>query len=374
MTSILTLNAGSSSIKYALFDRTGTKRLEHGLVERIGAQARLVDDDGAVPLGSIDHNTAVEAILDHLGDRDIQTVGHRIVHGGPNHRQATAVTDMLIAEMHGLVSLAPLHQPHNLHAIEAVRARFPAARQIACFDTAFHRTQPFVSDTYALPRRFYGEGIRRYGFHGLSFEHIASRMADIAPNLHAGRVIAAHLGNGVSICSMLGGRSIGSTMGFTALDGVPMGTRCGQIDPGVLLYLLDQGVTKDDLTRLLYEESGLLGLSGLSNDMRDLLASTMPEAQEAIDYYTFRIRHEIGARAADLGGIDALVFCGGIGENAPEIRARVVDPMGWLGLSLDPKANEKGSVDIGTGPVPVMVIPTDEEAVIARQSAEIVNS
>jgi acetate kinase len=274
-------------------------------------------------------------------------------------------------ELQALIPLAPLHQPHNLAAVDAATARFPKAVQVACFDTAFHRGHPFVNDTFALPRRFYAEGVRRYGFHGLSYDYISGCLARDHPALHAGRVVVAHLGNGASMCAIRGGRSIGSTMGFTALDGLPMGTRSGQIDPGVLLYLLDQGWDAAGLTRLLYHESGLRGLSGISGDMRDLLNSTAPEAAEAIDYYVFRIRRELGAMAAVLGGLDALVFCGGIGENAAPIREAVLEGMDWLGLSVDRKANGRNATDIGGGRVRVLVIPTDEEAVIAAQTARL---
>lgn len=369
MSALLTLNAGSSSIKFALFGADGAKRIRAGLVERIGGQARLSMEGKVSPLGAVDHDGAIEAILARLEDTGITAIGHRVVHGGPDHRAPQRITPALSAELEALVPLAPLHQPHNLAAIAAAGRRFPAAVQVACFDTAFHRTQPFVNDTFALPRRLYAEGVRRYGFHGLSYEFVSGRLAELAPDLHAGRVIVAHLGNGASMCALRGGRAVGSTMGFTALDGLPMGTRCGQIDPGVLLYLMERGWDSARITRLLYKESGLLGLSGLSHDMRDLLASPLPEAQEAIEYYVFRIRHEIGALTADLGGLDALVFTGGVGENAAPIRARVLDAMGWLGLATDAAANTAGRTRIGAGAVPVLVLPTDEEAVIARHTA-----
>jgi len=369
MSAILTLNAGSSSIKFGLYGADGGARLTGGQVERIGDGALLREGRYVQPLGAVGHDGAVSAILDHLSAREIVAVGHRVVHGGPDRHGPTVVDEAVLEELDALVPLAPLHQPHNLGAIRATHAEYPRAVQVACFDTAFHRGHPFVHDTFALPRRFYNEGIRRYGFHGLSYEYVAGELARIAPDLHAGRVIVAHLGNGASLCALRAGRSLSSTMGFTALDGLPMGTRSGQIDPGVLLYLLDKGEDAASLTHLLYHDSGLRGMSGLSGDMRDLLASPRPETTDAIDYYTARVRHEIGALAADLGGLDALVFCGGVGENAAEIRAQILGPMGWLGLALDAAANEAGETRIGAGSVPVLVIPTDEEAVIARHTA-----
>jgi acetate kinase len=372
MSALLTLNAGSSSIKFALFDAGGARRVADGQVERVGTpEARLLTGGEVRLLGAVDHAGALDAILASLPDGDIAAVGHRIVHGGVRHAGPAVLDAALREELQALVPLAPLHQPHNLAAVDAATARFPEAVQVACFDTAFHRGHPFVNDTFALPRRFYAEGVRRYGFHGLSYDYIAGRLARDHPALHAGRVVVAHLGNGASMCAIRGGRSIGSTMGFTALDGLPMGTRSGQIDPGVLLYLLDQGWDAAGLTRLLYHESGLKGLSGISGDMRDLLASTAPEAAEAIDYYVFRIRRELGAMAAVLGGIDGLVFCGGIGENAAPIRERVIDGMDWLGLAVDRRANGRNATDIGSGRVRVLVIPTDEEAVIAAQTARL---
>jgi acetate kinase len=372
MSGLLTLNAGSSSIRFALFDRGGARRVAEGQVERVGTGgARLLTGGEVRLLGAVDHAGALDAIMAALPEGEIAAVGHRIVHGGVRHEGPAVIDATLRAELQALIPLAPLHQPHNLAAVDAATARFPKAVPVACFDTAFHRGHPFVNDTFALPRRFYAEGVRRYGFHGLSYDYISGCLARDHPALHAGRVVVAHLGNGASMCAIRGGRSIGSTMGFTALDGLPMGTRSGQIDPGVLLYLLDQGWDAAGLTRLLYHESGLRGLSGISGDMRDLLNSTAPEAAEAIDYYVFRIRRELGAMAAVLGGLDALVFCGGIGENAAPIREAVLEGMDWLGLSVDRKANGRNATDIGGGRVRVLVIPTDEEAVIAAQTARL---
>jgi acetate kinase len=279
------------------------------------------------------------------------------------------LTPDLIAALAGLAPLAPLHQPHNLAGVHAALAAFPQALQVAAFDTAFHRGHPWVNDTFALPRRFYDAGVRRYGFHGLSYDYIAGKLAADHPDLAAGRVVVAHLGNGASLCALRAGRSVASTMGFTALDGLPMGTRVGQIDPGVVLYLMGQGMDGAALTRLFYHESGLLGLSGISHDMRTLLASPDPAAAEAVAYYCFRLAREIGAMAAALGGIDALVFTGGIGENAAPIRARALETLGFLGLALDPVANAANAPQIGAGAVPVLVIPTDEERIIARACA-----
>ena len=372
MSGLLTLNAGSSSIKFALFDADGATRRAEGQVERVGTpEARLLSGGEVRLLGAVDHAGALDAILAALPAGRITAVGHRIVHGGVRHAGPAVIDAGLQAELQALIPLAPLHQPHNLAAVDAAAARFPDAVQVACFDTAFHRSQPFVSDTFALPRRFYAEGIRRYGFHGLSYDHISGRLARDHPALHAGRVVVAHLGNGASLCAMRGGHSLGSTMGLTALDGLPMGTRSGQIDPGVLLYLLGQGWDAEGLTHLLYHDSGLRGLSGISGDMRDLLNSTAPEAAEAIDYFVYRIRREIGAMAAVLGGIDALVFSGGIGENAAPVREGVIDGMGWLGLSIDRKANAQNATEIGIGRIRILVIPTDEEAVIAAQTARL---
>jgi acetate kinase len=262
-----------------------------------------------------------------------------------------------------------LHQPHNLAGICAALAAFPDAVQVACFDTAFHRGHPWVNDTFALPRRFYDEGVRRYGFHGLSYDYITGKLAADHPEIARGRVIVAHLGNGASLCAIHQGRSVGSTMGFSALDGMPMGTRSGQLDPGVILHLLDRGMSAAEITTLLYKQSGLLGLSGLSHDMRTLQNSDMKTAAEAIDYYTFRLAREIGAMAAVLGGVDALVFTGGIGENSAGIRARGLANLAFLGLALDPAANAQNATRIDAGPVPILVLPTDEERIIARATA-----
>jgi acetate kinase len=371
MSAVLTLNAGSSSIKFGLYDGAAEPALlSAGQVENIGGDAALITGDARRALGAADHAAAVAAILSALepvleGTR-VAAVGHRIVHGGPRYSAPVHLDDETIAALEALIPLAPLHQPHNLAAVHAARAAFPGAAQIGCFDTAFHHGHPFVNDAFALPRRYYEEGVRRYGFHGLSYDYITGVLAQEHPQLAEGRVIVAHLGNGASMCAVRAGRSVGSTMGFSALDGLPMGTRCGQLDPGVMLYLMDRGMGAAEITDLLYRESGLKGLSGISHDMRTLLASDAPEAAQAIDYYVFRIRREIGAMAAVLGGVDALVFTGGIGENAAPIRARVLEGMEFLGLAPDAAANDAGARSIGAGPCTVLVIPTDEERVIAR--------
>lgn len=378
MSAILTLNAGSSSIKFGVYLQADEPELLRvGQVENLGPLARLELGTGqATEIGPADHAVALRAILSalepDLAGRRVVGVGHRIVHGGKAFGAPTELTPDVVTQLAALVPLAPLHQPHNLRALEAARAAFPEALQIGCFDTGFHRGHPFVNDTFALPRRFYDQGVRRYGFHGLSYDYITEVLGRDWPDLAAGRVVICHLGNGASMCAVRHGRSIGSSMGFSALDGLPMGTRCGQLDPGVLLYLLDQGMSGEEIARMLYTESGLLGLSGFSHDMRTLLASDDPRAAEAIDYYVFRIRRELGAMAAVLGGLDGVVFCGGIGENAAAIRARVIDGMGFLGLRLDAAANRDNAVSIGTGAAHVLVIPTDEERVIARAVAKAV--
>jgi acetate kinase len=371
---ILTLNAGSSSIKFGLYD-TAPDPEEHlrGQIDGLGPDARLVVDGSARVIAAPDHESGLAAILDSLGPRiagrSIAGIGHRVVHGGPDLDAPARITPNLIARLDALSPLAPLHQPHNLAGICAALAAFPDAVQVACFDTAFHRGHPWVNDTFALPRRFYDEGVRRYGFHGLSYDYITGKLAADHPEIARGRVIVAHLGNGASLCAIHQGRSVGSTMGFSALDGMPMGTRSGQLDPGVILHLLDRGMSAAEITTLLYKQSGLLGLSGLSHDMRTLQNSDMKTAAEAIDYYTFRLAREIGAMAAVLGGVDALVFTGGIGENSAGIRARGLANLAFLGLALDPAANAQNATRIDAGPVPILVLPTDEERIIARATA-----
>lgn len=375
----LILNTGSSSVKFALHEADGGVRLAHGAVEGVGRAPcltlHLAEETQTVhPDGGASHDT--NALIDwllgllqaRLGPLDIVAAGHRVVHGGRDFGGPVRVTDEIMTALEALVPLAPGHQPHNLAGIRAVSARWPETPQIACFDTAFHRGRPLHTQLFALPRALSEEGILRYGFHGLSYGHIAGRLPDVLGHHAAkGRVIVAHLGSGASLCAMLDGRSMDVTMGFTALDGLMMGTRCGQIDPGVLLHLMrTKGLDADALETLLGRESGLLGVSGLSPDMRDLLASPTPEAAEAVALFVHMIIRQIGALTATLDGLDALVFTAGIGERSPVVRSRVMAGLGWLGLIADEDANEANRTLI-TKPgsrVTAAVIPTNEEAAI----------
>ncbi|MGD9917618.1 MAG: acetate/propionate family kinase [Paenirhodobacter sp.] len=377
---ILTLNSGSSSLKLGLFSET-LETLAMAHVDRIGRReaAMQIKDAAGKPLPMPEHapnafktngaalRTALEVFQADFPGLEVVAVGHRVVHGGVNHAAPLRLTEEIMKDLARLAPFAPLHQPHNLAGVRASVDTFPGVPNIACFDTAFHRGHPFVNDTYALPHRYYEKGIRRYGFHGLSYDYISGELARTEPELAAGRVVVAHLGSGASMCAIRGGRSIESTMGFSAVDGLPMGTRTGQIDPGILMYLMDEeGMDSHQISDLLYKESGLLGMSGVSNDMRTLEASEEPHAAEAVDYFTYRIRRELAGLAAAMGGIDGLVFCGGIGENSPHIRARVCEDLGWLGIGVDPIRNLAHEREIGTGKVRVLVIPTNEEIVIAR--------
>ena len=379
MSLILTLNAGSSSIKFGLYSAAGEPVEEaRGQIDALGPSARLVVEVGGAetvtPIGPADHASGLAALLSALAPlmagREIAAVGHRVVHGGPDIDGPRVLTPALVDGLDALSPLAPLHQPHNLAGVRAAFAAFPEAVQVAAFDTAFHRGHPFVNDTFALPRRFYEQGVRRYGFHGLSYDYITGKLAADHPDLAAGRVIVAHLGNGASLCGISGGRSVASTMGFSALDGMPMGTRVGQLDPGVVLYLMGRGMGAAEITTLLYKESGLKGLSGISHDMRTLLASDAPEAEEAIAYFTFRLAREIGGLSAALGGLDALVFTGGIGEHAAEVRRRVCLQAEWLGIQVNPEANARHDfvISAGTSTVDVLVIPTNEEWMMAHHA------
>ncbi len=378
MQAILTLNAGSSTIKFSVYGAGAEPSLLlHGQVDNLGPVAQLeLSGDGLSEtreIGPADHAAGVTAILQAveplIQSHHIVGVGHRIVHGGQTFDGPVVLNDHVLTQLDALSPLAPLHQPHNLAAVRAARTAFPNAVQIGCFDTSFHVGHPFVNDAFAIPRRFYEKGVRRYGFHGLSYDYITGKLAEEFPDLAAGRVVIAHLGNGASMCAVSNGKSIGSTMGFSALDGLPMGTRCGQLDPGVLLYMLQQGHSVEAVTHILYKKSGLLGLSGISHDMRSLLESDDPHAREAIAYYVFRIKRELGAMAAILGGLDAMVFCGGIGENAAPIRQSVLEGMEFLNIRLNADANDSNSTVISDGGVPLLVIPTDEERVIARAVA-----
>lgn len=382
---ILSLNAGSSSIEFALFDMADGEpiRHAHGQIENIGIAPHLIahDADGAPAIErrwsrGVTHAMLMASLLDWVeehGARDLVAVGHRVVHGGPDFWRPVRIDEAVLMRLDALIPLAPLHQPHNLSAIRAVAAARPDLPQVACFDTGFHHAQPAVATCLALPEAIRREGVRRYGFHGISYEYLARRLRALDPVLARGRVIAAHLGNGASLCAMRDGESVDTTMGFTALDGLVMGTRCGGIDPGVILYLIEQkGMSAQRVEHMLYSESGLLAVSGLSSDMRALLASDDPRAAEAIDLFCYRVAREAGGLVSSLGGLDGLIFSAGIGEHAPAIRARVCERLGWLGVRLDAEANGRGDACISTADsrVTVRVIPTDEERMIALHTAK----
>jgi acetate kinase len=374
------LNAGSSSLKVALYGASGDDPILSGQADRIGPEGvlRLKDANGRpidfVAGALISHDAAFTAVIAAIRTKfphiNLAAVGHRVVHGGVRYTTPVVLTPEILADLETLSSLAPLHQPHNLAGVKLAMAAFPGVPQIACFDTAFHRGQPFVNDTFAIPYRYYEAGVRRYGFHGLSYDYITGQLREIAPHLMNGRVVVAHLGNGASMCAIHRGQSIASSMGFSVLDGLPMGTRCGQIDPGVLLYMIEhEGLNTSQIRKILYNESGLLGLSGgLSNDMRTLESADNPAAHRAIDYFVFRVQRELGAMAAVMGGVDALVFCGGIGENSRTIRARICERLGWMGIEIDHSRNGSGETVISSefSRTAVMIIPTKEELVIAR--------
>ncbi|MDX9994935.1 MAG: acetate/propionate family kinase [Rhodocyclaceae bacterium] len=392
---LLTLNAGSSSIKFALFRRSDPVPAQPELVGQIDgigatphlkakdAQGRVLDDADLPIDGNADggqHRAALAHLVEWLHAHEsgwtIAGVGHRVVHGAESYSHPIRLDDAHIARLKDFIPLAPLHQPHNLAGIEAMRDALPGIPQIACFDTAFHRTQPSIAQLFALPRRITAQGVRRYGFHGLSYEYIADVLPQHLDEGRAnGRVIVAHLGNGASMCGMVGRKSHATTMGFTAVEGLMMGTRTGALDPGVLLYLMDyDGMDAKALTRLLYKESGLLGVSGISQDMRELLASDKPEAKEAVDLFCYRIVREIGSLAAAIGGLDALVFTGGIGEHAAPVRAQVCRELGWLGLEFDAAANTADAKRISTAGsrVAALVLPTNEEWMLARHTDELI--
>ncbi len=322
--------------------------------------------------------SALQCILATLDARfpgsRVSAVGHRVVHGGPNFSEPVELTSDVVANLRDLVPLAPLHQPHNLSGIAAAADAFPGAVQVACFDTAFHHSHPWEHDAFALPRAYYDKGVRRYGFHGLSYEYVSGKLKKMAPQAAKGRVVAAHLGAGASMCAIRNGKSVASTMSFSALDGLPMGTRCGQLDPAVVLYMLDQeGLTSKQIADTLYKNSGLKGLSGLSGDLRDLEAAGTPGAEQAITYFVSRIRREVGGLAAALSGLDALVFCGGIGENSARMRRRICDGLRWIGLDVDPQLNARGETVISSAAsrVKAFVIKTDEETMIARHTLDV---
>ena len=383
---ILVLNAGSSSLKFSAFvNRAPPEPLVRGQLENLFTGPRFsAHGPHGDALGErqwpadtrLGHDGAIEFLFEWgrsgvLGDNTIVAAGHRVGHGGLKYMRPVLINDQVLTDLEQLVPLAPLHQPHNLAAIRVVTERAPDLPQVACFDTAFHRTQPPVAQQVALPRELADEGVIRYGFHGLSYEYIASVLPEVDPRAANGRTVVAHLGNGASMCALKQGRSIATTMGFSALDGLPMGTRCGSLDPGVLLYLIDRHrLDVHQLEDLLYKKSGLLGVSGLSSDMRALLASRDQRATEAVDLFVYHIGRTLGSLAAALGGLDALVFTGGIGENAAEIRRRVCQDSAWLGITLDEATNLAGSSRI-TGHdsrVAAWVIPTNEELMIARHT------
>jgi acetate kinase len=386
---ILTINAGSSSIKFSVYEIAEGELapLAVGLIDGIGDKATFAatktsGEKTAFVLDQshhvVDHRIALTAVLEWMEQEQsgahVVGVGHRVVHGGPIYSEPVRVDAEILRILKTFEPLAPLHQPYNLEGVEAATEAFPKAVQVACFDTAFHRRHSYLADTFALPRKYYDEGVRRYGFHGLSYEFIDRILRYEEPVLARGRVIVAHLGNGASLCAINAGKSVGSTMGFTALDGVPMGTRCGQLDPGVVLYLMaEKKMSAAEITDLLYKNSGLKGMSGISNDIRVLEASNEQTAKDAIAYFVRRVRREIGGLCAMLGGLDCIVLTGGIGENAVNVRQAILQDMEWIGIQIDPEANarrdriisEKGS------PVVALILKTDEERMIAAHTAEL---
>ena len=386
MDSVLVVNAGSSSIKFELFTFNGAAKLTRkikGQMDGIGTRPRL-RASGADGKSLIDRTYDVAVISD--APAAMQTtgvwlreehrtppsaVGHRVVHGGPEYNSPVLIDDEVLTRLERYIPLAPLHQPHNLAPIRSILANLPHLPQVACFDTAFHRGHPAVADHFAVPQQLHAEGVRRYGFHGLSYEYIASRLPEVAPEIANGRVIVAHLGSGASMCALSGGRSVESTMGFTALDGLPMGTRSGQIDPGVVLYLLEQRKMSAAAAQdFLYRECGLKGLSGISNDVRELQSSADPSAAFALDYFCYRVALHAGMLGAALRGLDAFVFTAGIGENSAAIRARIAARLAWLGAVVDEKANatHASRISAPNSRLALYVIPTDEELMIARHT------
>lgn len=385
---VLVVNAGSSSIKLALYrvEHRGLSLEARGLAEGLGGQGqghfRITDGHDATlldeALPSAEHAPAMDRILRWLDARDdsdaLVAVGHRVVHGGPERSEPVVLNPDVLNELALLESLAPLHQMHNLAPATRLAEARPELLQIACFDTAFHRTQPAVAQQFALPRRYTSQGVLRYGFHGLSYQSIAAWLRRHRPDLHGGHVVVAHLGNGASLCGMRAGRSLATSMGFTALDGLPMGTRCGSLDPGVVLYLMDhEGMGAREIEDLLYRRSGLLGVSGISQDMRELLQSGEKAAAEAVELYCYRAAREIASVATGIGGLDAVVFTAGIGENAAAVREQICRHLAWLGVRLDRTANADNAQTVSSADsrVSVLVVPTDEEAEIARQSLKL---
>ncbi len=392
MNTILVANAGSSSVKFQVFETSqhgGISRQIKGKIDGVGTKPALFAND-AKGKTLIERSYSNDAIPDvasalHLAGAWLRdelriepiAVGHRVVHGGPDYDGPVIVDASVLKRLERYVPLAPLHQPHNLAPIRSILSTRPELPQVACFDTAFHRSHDPLADHYAIPEQLYDEGVRRYGFHGLSYEYIAQRLAEVAPDLGRGRVIVAHLGSGASMCAMKDGRSVESTMGFTALDGLPMGTRCGQIDPGVLLYLLtEKQMSPSSLQHYLYHDCGLKGLSGLSNDMRELESSRDPQAAFAIDYFVYRIALSAGMLTSALGGLDAFVFTAGIGENSAVVRSKVAAGLSWLGAVIDKAANGEGRQIISApeSAISLFVIPTDEELMIARHTLALLSA
>jgi acetate kinase len=388
---IAVINGGSSSIKFSIFlcgEGEELQLLCSGQTEGIGVAPTFEVKDAKKNLMSekrwenspeIDHEYLMDHIIrwarENFKDIRLDAVGHRVVHGGRLYSAPVVVNESVVKALEQFIPLAPLHQPHNLGPIRAIAKRNPSVVQAACFDTAFHTTNPAVAQTFALPRSLTEEGVRRYGFHGLSYEYISKKFKEIAPDISRGRVVVAHLGSGASMCAMQDGKSIASTLGFCALDGLPMGTRTGVLDPGVILFLLqEKGMSPSEIETMLYKKSGLLGVSGISNDMRVLLKSDDPKAREAVDLFVYRINRELGSLMAALGGLDALVFTAGIGEHSAEIRERVCTAAAWTGLRLNPEANRNKAVCISTAdsPISAWVIPTNEELMIATHTRNLI--
>ncbi|MFL9885624.1 acetate/propionate family kinase [Paraburkholderia agricolaris] len=383
---ILVINAGSSSIKFHAFSVSGSKLdpIAGGKIEEIYTEPRFqvkrqtgeIIEDKRWPLGErLGHDNAIAFLLEwlraHAGDARLLAVGHRVVHGGERYSAPVRVDANVLAELEALIPLAPLHQPHNLAAIRSIAARDPRVPQIACFDTAFHHTQPAVATRFALPPKITQRGVRRYGFHGLSYEYIASVLPQYDERAAYGKTVVLHLGNGASMTALHHGKSIASTMGFTAVEGLVMGTRSGSLDPGVVLWMMEEAhMDARAIETMLYKRSGLLGVSGISSDMRTLLASDAPAALEAVELFCYRISRELGSLAAALGGLDAIVFTAGIGEYAAPVRERVCRAAAWLGVSLDAQANAQHGPRISDpqSAVDVWVIPTNEELMIARHA------
>ena len=383
---LLVINAGSSSLKFQVFEQDSPRTIAKvmgGQISGVGTDRphfKVTDDQqiqrvnrALEPAQVADPAAALAILLGWLDEQLPSTpvaVGHRIVHGGTEFSGSVVLDDDIIAQLEALVSLAPLHQPHNLAPVHSIARQWPGVLQVGCFDTAFHRNHSPVTERFALPERFYEQGVRRYGFHGLSYHYVADTMKRYYPELAQGRVVVAHLGSGASACGLLKGVSVESTMGFTALDGLPMGTRPGRLDAGVVLWFMEQGLSHDEIQRILYKESGLKGISGFSGDVRDLLQSDLPQARLALDYFTYRTAESIAGLCVALKGVDTLVFTAGVGENSPEIRAAVCEHLAWMGISLDPVQNARNAsvISADTSAATVLVIPTNEELVIAVET------